>query len=166
MKLLINRLLLLFFSSFFLVSFSYAEDSYDTLDWQDGPKTQQVLGIASFFLPEDYTALSVEETDKYLELSENFASGSDTFFGPQDSSWDGYFRFDKVGYIKDDNDINADDLLQQIKDDQKISNSYRKEKGWPTFTILGWEYPPFYDCLLYTSPSPRDRQKSRMPSSA
>ena len=25
---------------------------------------------------------------------------------------------------------------------------------------------PFVDCLLYTSPSPRDRQKSRMPSSA
>ena len=25
------------------------------------------------------------------------------------------------------------------------------------------QYPP---CLLYTSPSPRDRQKSRMPSSA
>ena len=24
----------------------------------------------------------------------------------------------------------------------------------------------FYICLLYTSPSPRDRQKSRMPSSA
>ena len=24
----------------------------------------------------------------------------------------------------------------------------------------------FADCLLYTSPSPRDRQKSRMPSSA
>ena len=23
-----------------------------------------------------------------------------------------------------------------------------------------------YDCLLYTSPSPRDREKSRMPSSA
>ena len=24
----------------------------------------------------------------------------------------------------------------------------------------------YYGCLLYTSPSPRDRQKSRMPSSA
>ena len=24
----------------------------------------------------------------------------------------------------------------------------------------------YYSCLLYTSPSPRDRQKSRMPSSA
>ena len=27
-------------------------------------------------------------------------------------------------------------------------------------------YAPKKDCLLYTSPSPRDRQKSRMPSSA
>ena len=30
-------------------------------------------------------------------------------------------------------------------------------------SLLYWLY---YDCLLYTSPSPRDRQKSRMPSSA
>ena len=29
--------------------------------------------------------------------------------------------------------------------------------------ILGWH---IRSCLLYTSPSPRDRQKSRMPSSA
>eukprot|EP01017_Pseudomicrothorax_dubius_P009297 TRINITY_DN13131_c0_g1_i3.p1 TRINITY_DN13131_c0_g1~~TRINITY_DN13131_c0_g1_i3.p1 ORF type:complete len:137 (+),score=16.48 TRINITY_DN13131_c0_g1_i3:77-487(+) len=28
------------------------------------------------------------------------------------------------------------------------------------------ELSRFYNCLLYTSPSPRDRQKSRMPSSA
>ena len=27
-------------------------------------------------------------------------------------------------------------------------------------------HPHIYGCLLYTSPSPRDRQKSRMPSSA
>ena len=28
------------------------------------------------------------------------------------------------------------------------------------------DFEPNYICLLYTSPSPRDRQKSRMPSSA
>ena len=27
-------------------------------------------------------------------------------------------------------------------------------------------YPPYNICLLYTSPSPRDRTRSRMPSSA
>ena len=29
-----------------------------------------------------------------------------------------------------------------------------------------WPEDPLLACLLYTSPSPRDRQKSRMPSSA
>ena len=31
---------------------------------------------------------------------------------------------------------------------------------------LADNYAEFQNCLLYTSPSPRDRQKSRMPSSA
>ena len=40
--------------------------------------------------------------------------------------------------------------------------------AWQTpFTrTLNEDDAPFYNCLLYTSPSPRDRQKSRMPSSA
>ena len=36
--------------------------------------------------------------------------------------------------------------------------------GAATFSLLVWQ--PSWICLLYTSPSPRDRQKSRMPSSA
>ena len=32
--------------------------------------------------------------------------------------------------------------------------------------LVGDNNDPAGDCLLYTSPSPRDRQKSRMPSSA
>ena len=36
----------------------------------------------------------------------------------------------------------------------------------PDLEIIIEEVPDDDDCLLYTSPSPRDRQKSRMPSSA
>ena len=36
----------------------------------------------------------------------------------------------------------------------------REESGRVVFTVN------LYDCLLYTSPSPRDRTRSRMPSSA
>ena len=39
-----------------------------------------------------------------------------------------------------------------------------REKGYTFFAAPEAEF--FYFCLLYTSPSPRDRQKSRMPSSA
>ena len=36
----------------------------------------------------------------------------------------------------------------------------------PDETYPGVDYASYNGCLLYTSPSPRDRQKSRMPSSA
>ena len=60
-------------------------------------------------------------------------------------------------------------------DDVFITKSTANTKE--TIEVDGVEYPvikmeisrtshPFYTCLLYTSPSPRDRQKSRMPSSA
>ena len=37
---------------------------------------------------------------------------------------------------------------------------------WFRYCTTFLEMTPFHTCLLYTSPSPRDRQKSRMPSSA
>ena len=48
---------------------------------------------------------------------------------------------------------------------------HAQSSAWPTKgpIRLICQYPPgglVDTCLLYTSPSPRDRQKSRMPSSA
>ena len=53
---------------------------------------------------------------------------------------------------------------------EKLRAACRQE-GISVATILDTKGPEirigtFADCLLYTSPSPRDRQKSRMPSSA
>ena len=39
-------------------------------------------------------------------------------------------------------------------------------EAWPFDPRDGWPREASQTCLLYTSPSPRDRQKSRMPSSA
>ena len=45
-----------------------------------------------------------------------------------------------------------------------------KIKGLPPIYCINLDGKPdrwkYMDCLLYTSPSPRDRQKCRMPSSA
>ena len=44
---------------------------------------------------------------------------------------------------------------------------YDTDKLWKFIkSSLGTLYRRYSFCLLYTSPSPRDRQKSRMPSSA
>ena len=49
-------------------------------------------------------------------------------------------------------------------------NNHRKSILWLGFSMVFIALQGFYTiplhCLLYTSPSPRDRQKSRMPSSA
>ena len=39
-------------------------------------------------------------------------------------------------------------------------------KADPSVIVIDSERVQYWLCLLYTSPSPRDRQKSRMPSSA
>ena len=56
-----------------------------------------------------------------------------------------------------------------LLDDPMNSLDYRTSKHLRTeFKILQKKLgiTTIYVCLLYTSPSPRDRQKSRMPSSA
>ena len=50
--------------------------------------------------------------------------------------------------------------LDTVTDILKVSDQY-KEICYP---MLGLH--PCYICLLYTSPSPRDKRQSRMPSSA
>ena len=45
-------------------------------------------------------------------------------------------------------------------DPQVIWDTPKTSRGWKNMNAH------YHSCLLYTSPSPRDRQKSRMPSSA
>eukprot|EP01015_Nassula_variabilis_P032055 TRINITY_DN737_c0_g1_i15.p3 TRINITY_DN737_c0_g1~~TRINITY_DN737_c0_g1_i15.p3 ORF type:complete len:109 (+),score=53.54 TRINITY_DN737_c0_g1_i15:91-417(+) len=66
-----------------------------------------------------------------------------------------------AGYFEDRRPAsNIDPYLVSaiIVDTCCLNGKYRQE--------LLEQYRKFISCLLYTSPSPRDRQKSRMPSSA
>ena len=53
-----------------------------------------------------------------------------------------------------------------------LFNEWRKEVGVNKGDVEAFHFDTLYgaieteDCLLYTSPSPRDRTRSRMPSSA
>ena len=49
------------------------------------------------------------------------------------------------------------------KEESEYIDAIKRDIRWLGFD---WGEHEYYACLLYTSPSPRDRQKSRMPSSA
>src|SRR5665213_2507977 len=58
-------------------------------------------------------------------------------------------------------------LQKQLKGELGLDHyEGRSWLGWYHHTALVTAAHGFLTCLLYTSPSPRDRQKSRMPSSA
>ena len=76
-----------------------------------------------------------------------------------------------------------DDLLDLVRNFFKLQNQYNhfrieEYKEWNdtvcecpicvdyTVQTCDDEEPKFCNCLLYTSPSPRDKRQSRMPSSA
>ena len=59
------------------------------------------------------------------------------------------------------------ELINLFKDDTKISTNKIKD-SIPDYRDLNEQAfrRAFESCLLYTSPSPRDKRQSRMPSSA
>ena len=62
----------------------------------------------------------------------------------------------------DESSYGETELLQQISQQLNLNSINMLSKTTPSINFTDWAE----DCLLYTSPSPRDRQKSRMPSSA
>ena len=61
--------------------------------------------------------------------------------------------------LPDEDVIEYFDIVQSVVA-TKLLTAYDEEKEQVGIEVIS------YTCLLYTSPSPRDRQKSRMPSSA
>src|SRR5665213_1702858 len=111
-----------------------------------------------FFL--DVADLVKETEKKYGKVS---VIGKQLGYNADDGSWsafpDFYINFPGMYQKSLWDEIG---MLPDTWDNLRKGGAKLKAKGHPVGISLGHSN----DCLLYTSPSPRDRQKSRMPSSA
>ena len=75
-----------------------------------------------------------------------------------------------IGISKKDREKIADGLSHLLADSYTLylkTHNFHWNVTGPMFNTLHVMFMDQYtDCLLYTSPSPRDRTRSRMPSSA
>ena len=64
-----------------------------------------------------------------------------------DSSYAFVVSYDEIGYVKDHdaNDIDYEELLEDIREDEKTSNAERTKAGYEEVHIVGWAQKPFYD---------------------
>jgi uncharacterized membrane-anchored protein len=124
-------------------------DPLARLPWQIGPTKGQVGDRATINVPDGYVFLGADGTRKLNELMENPPTGADEYtIAPEDLQWFAYFTFDEVGYVKDDESLDAEDLLASIKEGTEQSNEERRGRGWDTMTIDGWSFKPQYDKQL------------------
>ncbi|MCI0348811.1 MAG: DUF2167 domain-containing protein [Acidobacteriales bacterium] len=122
------------------------------IDWQDGPATGD-LRVAEIAIPEGYRFTGVAGAKRFMELTQNPPTGRELGVlipntkGENDAFWFVVFEFQEDGYIKDDekDKLNSATLLNGIREGNESANKVRKERGWNTLEIVGWEKEPFYD---------------------
>lgn len=122
-------------------------DEIEKIGW-----TRQGMGKlgdkAEVAIPQGYRFTSADGTRKMMTMHNNPATNrelgmlSTEGMGP----WI-IFEFDDSGYVKDDekDKINADEMLETLRESQKQGNAYRREHGLPELEILGWVIPPRYN---------------------
>jgi uncharacterized membrane-anchored protein len=119
----------------------------ENLSWQ----TQGMGSLGSradIAIPEGYRFLGSGDASKLMEYYGNLTDGSELgFIAPVNLDWFAVFEFEDIGYVKDDekDKLDADEILQQLKDGQIAANEELSRRGFSTLDVVGWHTPPFYN---------------------
>ena len=121
------------------------ENPLAELDWIVGPAKVTVAGQASLDIPEGYLYLEPEETVKFQELVENMSNGKESMLAPESLNWFALFEFEDVGFVKDDEEIDAPAILESVSQGTEAANEARRQRGWAEMHVVGWRFEPGYD---------------------
>lgn len=122
-----------------------ADDPMKDLKWLPAGQVGSIDNKAQFKASDNYTFLGVADTDKFLKFNGNPPPGNSYTIMPTKASWFGVLHFSDEGYVKDDEKIDADKLLESLKAQNVEGNKHKREKGFETLTLEGWAIPPRYD---------------------
>lgn len=124
----------------------HAREVAASLRWMTDGAAQNIESVARLQAPSGYAMLNPDDTRKLMELLHNPTdSTAEYFWGPKSDKWFAVFSYEKTGYIKDDEKVDADAVLASIKAGTEASNKERQRRGWEPLTITGWQFPPRYD---------------------
>lgn len=115
------------------------------LAWQRAPGEGTIGAKAKIRIPEGYSFLDERNTRRFLELMGNPPRDGHYLIAPANLDWFAVFSFDPVGYVKDDEKIDAAALLESLKKSDAPGNEERKRLGMAPIYTDGWHVPPHYD---------------------
>lgn len=120
-------------------------ETINSFHWQLGPRTVSLAGKATISVPKGYAFLDQGETKKFEEFIKDIPVNGEYLVVPTNLKWNAYFRYEDTGYIKDNEKLDPDGLMRSIKRDTNNANELRRQKGYPTISVIGWKFEPEYD---------------------
>ncbi len=115
-----------------------------------GPATGAIGDLAAIAVPEEYLFVDRANVGAFLESSGNMADGDELgilLSSSESGEYWALFVFDDIGYIQDADkeELNADEMLESMREGTAASNEARRERGLAEMELLGWHTPPFYN---------------------
>ncbi|AKI98958.1 Putative inner membrane protein [Archangium gephyra] len=124
------------------------EEPGPVFNWKPGPRKVELGHELTLDLPEEHLFLEKAEAAKLMEMNGSFYN--DNLLGvvtskDESSSWVVIVRYEDEGYIKDDEEIDAKELLTAIKEGTEEANKERVERGFKPLHVKDWSESPHYD---------------------
>ena len=117
-----------------------------------GPATAHLSNVAQIELPPGYLFVDGKDYRAMLKTEHEPVHGNELgMLISTNRGWSVIFEFDDVGYVKDDDkdSLNADKLLESIKQGNAQANKEREQAGHSPIEVIGWEFPPRYDATTH-----------------
>lgn len=120
-------------------------DQVERLSWKRAPGSGQIAGIARIEIANNLQFLDAQGTRRFLELNGNPPRDGEYTLARRDYRWFAIFDFNASGYVKDDEKIDPDELLQSLQRSNRSSIEERKRLNLPVLILEGWSVSPHYD---------------------
>jgi uncharacterized membrane-anchored protein len=120
--------------------------------WQAGPLKGKLADLAEINVPEGYIFADAENSKTFMRETGNLITNAEVgTLAKKGDDWFVIFEFDESGYVKDDEkgELDADALLNSLKESNQAGNEERKRQGMPSLTIEGWFEKPHYDAATH-----------------
>jgi uncharacterized membrane-anchored protein len=117
----------------------------NSLPWRSAPAIGSIGSVAQISLTRDLRFLDANATSRFLELNGNPPRTNQYALAPRSLGWFAIFAFDGSGYVRDDEKLDADELLRTLRSQNESSISERKRLNLPILKLVGWAVPPHYD---------------------
>jgi uncharacterized membrane-anchored protein len=116
--------------------------------WRQGPTKIDLGHELDLELSQRYAFLPKQFAKQALEANGNFTD--DSLLGivasaDHGTDWFVVLEFADEGFVKDDEEIDAKELLEGLREGNEEANEARKERGFPALKLEGWSDAPHYD---------------------